>query len=125
MGSCANGGGYYHYSYSVVRGCDRAFFLSHLLPDSPTDKLVQALSPSTFTFLVVHRRLRPFCTACCSYSGRCVATERPRSGKSNAPASTKECYPADTAALYTGTVSETGAEGDMVICVIVLCEPCT
>lgn len=23
MGSCANGGGYYHYSYSVVRGCDR------------------------------------------------------------------------------------------------------
>lgn len=26
MGSCANGGGYYHYSYSVVRGCDRMFF---------------------------------------------------------------------------------------------------
>ena len=24
MGSCANGGGYYHYSYSVVRGCARA-----------------------------------------------------------------------------------------------------
>jgi NADH-quinone oxidoreductase subunit B len=23
MGSCANGGGYYHFSYSVVRGCDR------------------------------------------------------------------------------------------------------
>ena len=23
MGSCANGGGYYHYTYSVVRGCDR------------------------------------------------------------------------------------------------------
>ncbi|CEJ57714.1 Putative NADH-ubiquinone oxidoreductase subunit [Penicillium brasilianum] len=23
MGSCSNGGGYYHYSYSVVRGCDR------------------------------------------------------------------------------------------------------
>ena len=23
MGSCANGGDYYHYSYSVVRGCDR------------------------------------------------------------------------------------------------------
>ena len=22
MGSCANGGGYYHYSYSVVRGCE-------------------------------------------------------------------------------------------------------
>lgn len=26
MGSCANGGGYYHYSYSVVRGCDRTCF---------------------------------------------------------------------------------------------------
>lgn len=26
MGSCANGGGYYHYSYSVVRGCDREYF---------------------------------------------------------------------------------------------------
>src|SRR6185503_18248085 len=23
MGSCAHGGGYYHYSYAVVRGCDR------------------------------------------------------------------------------------------------------
>ena len=27
MGSCANGGGYYHYSYSVVRGCDRTLFI--------------------------------------------------------------------------------------------------
>ena len=26
MGSCANGGGYYHYSYSVVRGCDRKWW---------------------------------------------------------------------------------------------------
>ena len=26
MGSCANGGGYYHYSYSVVRGCDSKSF---------------------------------------------------------------------------------------------------
>lgn len=25
MGSCANGGGYYHYSYAVVRGCDRMY----------------------------------------------------------------------------------------------------
>ena len=23
MGSCANGGGYYHYSYSVIRGCNK------------------------------------------------------------------------------------------------------
>ena len=31
MGSCANGGGYYHYSYAVVRGCDRSV-TSHQLP---------------------------------------------------------------------------------------------
>ena len=30
MGSCANGGGYYHYSYSVVRGCDRIVPGRHL-----------------------------------------------------------------------------------------------
>ena len=30
MGSCANGGGYYHYSYAVVRGCDR------MLPSCPS-----------------------------------------------------------------------------------------
>jgi len=23
MGSCANGGGYYYYSYSVVKGCNK------------------------------------------------------------------------------------------------------
>lgn len=28
MGSCANGGGYYHYSYSVVRGCDSKLTIS-------------------------------------------------------------------------------------------------
>ena len=36
MGSCANGGGYYHYSYAVVRGCDRfstlpCVFLSQII----------------------------------------------------------------------------------------------
>ena len=29
MGSCANGGGYYHYSYAVVRGCDRLVSMLH------------------------------------------------------------------------------------------------
>ena len=31
MGSCANGGGYYHHSYSVVRGCDRIVQLQNKL----------------------------------------------------------------------------------------------
>ncbi|MCT7378068.1 NuoB/complex I 20 kDa subunit family protein [Chelativorans salis] len=46
MGSCANGGGYYHYSYSVTRGVDRII---------PVDIYAEAL---LYAFLLLQKKIR-------------------------------------------------------------------
>ena len=53
MGSCANGGGYYHYSYSVVRGCDRIVPVDIYVPGCPPT--AEAL---LYGILQLHKKVR-------------------------------------------------------------------
>jgi NADH-quinone oxidoreductase subunit B len=53
MGSCANGGGYYHYSYSAVRGCDRVVPVDVYVPGCPPT--AEAL---LYGILQLHKKVR-------------------------------------------------------------------
>ncbi len=53
MGSCANGGGYYHYSYAVVRGCDRVVPVDIYVPGCPPT--AEAL---LYAFLLLQKKIR-------------------------------------------------------------------
>ncbi|KAJ5344319.1 NADH-quinone oxidoreductase [Penicillium brevicompactum] len=87
MGSCANGGGYYHYSYSVVRGCDRVVPVDVYIPGCKSLNQIYMLRAfEAECSLKVHQLLKHCCMEFSAfkerYRGRglhgCGTGDRPR-----------------------------------------------
>ena len=71
MGSCANGGGYYHYSYSVTRGCDRIVPVDIYVPGCPPTS--EALMYGIFQLQkkMRHTKITSQSLSCSSLSNGC------------------------------------------------------
>lgn len=87
MGSCANGGGYYHYSYSVTRGCDRIVPVDIYVPGCPPTS--EALMYGIFQVRSLRSCARQSPNKLYSYKRRCAIPGLPGSGTESRAAATE------------------------------------